>query len=290
MSAVEPIIDADLVCGECPVWVGEEEALYLTDIPAKRIHRFQLGNDGHESWAMPEEVGCFALRESGGLVAALRSGFAFVDLETGKVDYLCDPEADRPENRFNDGRCDRQGRFWAGTMHEPRSRLDGNLYCLDTDTSCRRMAGDVLVANGLAWSPDSSVMYWSDSRNSIVYAFDFDPASGRINNRRTFIELTAEQGRPDGAAIDAEGFYWSACFRGSRVLRIAPDGTVDREILMPVRDITMVAFGGADFDRLFITTSKEALSEDERRLSPLAGCVFEADPGVRGLPEPRFRG
>ena len=111
MSDVEPVFDAGLVCGECPVWVAEEEALYLTDIPEKRIHRFRPGTDDHESWSMPEEVGCFALRETGGLVAALRSGFAFIDLDASTVDYLCDPEADKPENRFNDGRCDRQGRF-----------------------------------------------------------------------------------------------------------------------------------------------------------------------------------
>ncbi len=290
MSAVERILDAGLVCGECPVWSEEENALYLTDIPSKAIHRFVPEAGKSESWPMPEEVGCFAFRETGGLVAALRSGFAFIDLASGSVEYLCDPEADKPENRFNDGRCDRQGRFWAGTMHEPRTAHDGNLYRLDGDRVCRRMAGDVLVANGLAWSPDSTVMYWSDSRSSIVFAFDFDPVSGEIANRRTFVELTEAQGRPDGAAVDAEGFYWSACYMGGRVLRIAPDGTIDREILMPVRDVTMVAFGGRDLDRMFITTSREALNEAERRDSPLAGCVFEADPGVRGLPEPKYRG
>ena len=290
MSDAEPIFDTRFICGECPVWVEEEGALYLTDIPAKRIHRFNPDNGQHESWPMPEEVGCFALRETGGLVAALRSGFAFIDLNTGTVDYLCDPEADKPENRFNDGRCDRQGRFWAGTMHEPRTRYDGKLYRLDANATCREMADNVLVANGLAWSPDGSIMYWSDSRCSIVYAFDFDPTSGDVANRRIFIELTEEQGRPDGAAVDAEGFYWSACFMGGRVLRIDPDGRIDRQIQMPVRDITMVAFGGTDLDRLFITTSNEALTEDERRLNPLAGRVFEADPGTRGLPEPMFAG
>ncbi|MCP4305252.1 MAG: SMP-30/gluconolactonase/LRE family protein, partial [bacterium] len=225
MTAPEPVLDAGIICGECPIWVPDENALYLTDIPGKALHRWQPETGEHRSWPMPEEVGCFALREGGGLVGALRNGFAMIDLDAGTVDFITDPESDRPENRFNDGRADRQGRFWAGTMHEPRTVRDGQLYRLDTDLTCTAMAGDVLVANGLAWSPDSRVMYWSDSRRSKVFAFDFDPATGDITNRRLFIELTEEQGRPDGATVDAEGFYWSACYLGSRVLRIAPNGT-----------------------------------------------------------------
>ena len=133
-------------------------------------------------------------------------------------------------------------------------------------------------------------MYWSDSRSSIVYAFDFDAATGDIANRRVFFETTERQGRPDGATVDAEGFYWSACYLGGRVLRIAPDGTLEREIELSVRDITMVAFGGADLDTLYITTSCEALSPAERAEVPLAGAVFAVRPGVRGLPEPKFKG
>lgn len=290
MSAVEPILQADIVCGECPVWVPEEAALYFTDIPAKTINRFHPDSGALKSWPMPEEVGCFALRESGGIVAGLRSGFAFIDIDDGRVEYIADPEADKPENRFNDGRCDRQGRFWAGTMHEPRTRREGTLYRFDADRTWHAIARDVLVANGLAWSPDSTTMYWSDSRRHTIFAFDFDPESGSATNRRIFIQLTEEQGRPDGAAVDAEGFYWSACFRGGRVLRIAPDGRIDREIAVPVRDVTMIAFGGPDLDRLYITTSREMLSDAERASSPLAGAIFVADPGVTGLIEPRFGG
>jgi L-arabinonolactonase len=290
MSGPEPILSAGIICGESPVWVPEEQALYFTDIPGREIHRFDPASGADDKWPMPEEVGCFAPRVGGGFVAALRSGFAFIDLEKGTVDYICDPESDKPENRFNDGRCDRQGRFWAGTMHEPRTSRDGVLYRLESGGTCTAMADDVLVANGLAWSPDGTVMYWSDSRRSTVFAFDFDPASGEIANRRVFIELNEEQGRPDGATVDAEGFYWSACYMGGRVMRIAPDGKIDREIMMPVRDITMVAFGGADLDRLYITTSREALSSEEFRAAPLAGSIFLADPGVRGLVDARFQG
>jgi len=290
MSGVELALDAGVTCGESPVWVPEERSVYFTDIPGKAMHRYGPEGSTHRSWSMPEELCCFAVAERGGFVAGMRSGFAFLDLASGAVDYIARPEADRPDNRLNDGRCDRQGRFWAGSMHEPRTRFDGVLYRLDTDRRCTPMAGDVMVSNGLAWSPDSTVMYWSDSRNSKVYAFDFDPETGDVDGRRLFFETTPEQGRPDGAAVDAEGFYWSACFMGSRILRIAPDGTVDREIAMPVRDITMVCFGGDDLDTLYITTSKEALDEAERAQSPLAGALFVADPGVKGLTEPRYRG
>ncbi len=290
MSRVEVALDVGITCGESPVWVADERVIYFTDIPGKTINRFVPGTGEHRNWKMPEEVCSFALRAKGGLIAAMRSGFAFVDLDKGTVNYLAWPEPDKPDNRLNDGRCDRQGRFWAGSMHEPRTAYDGVLYRLDTDQSCTAMAGEVMVANGLAWSPDSKIMYWSDSRNSKVFAFDFDAATGTLKNRRLFFQTTEEQGRPDGATVDAEGFYWSACYMGGRVLRIAPDGTLDREIIMPVRDITMVCFGGDDLSTLYITTSKEALSATERRDTPLAGAVFVTDPGVRGLAEPVYQG
>ena len=285
----EVVLQAGIVCGESPVWIAGENALYLTDIPGKALHRLKL-DGGHDTWPMPEELCAFAPRERGGFVAAMRSGFAFLDPVAGTVDYFARPEADKPDNRLNDGRCDRQGRFWAGSMHLPRTAREGTLYRVDRDGSVHAAAGDVIVSNGLAFSPDSRTMYWSDSRSSIVYAFDFDAETGRAGNRRVFFQTTERQGRPDGAAVDADGFYWSACYLGSRILRIAPDGTVDREIELPVRDVTMVAFGGPDLATLYVTTSCEALGADERRTAPLAGAVFALDPGVKGLPEPYFRG
>ncbi len=290
MSSVEVALDAEITCGECPVWVAEEQAVYFTDIPGNSMNRFIPATSDHQAWDMPEELCSFALREQGGFVAGMRSGFAFLGLESGTVDYVVRPEADKPDNRLNDGRCDRQGRFWTGSMHEPRTAFDGVLYRLETDQSCTAMAGDVMVSNGLAWSPDNKIMYWSDSRNSTVFAFDFDAETGDVENRRIFFETTVEQGRPDGAAVDADGFYWSACFMGGRVLRIAPDGTLDREILLPVRDVTMPCFGGDDLGTLYITTSNEALNDAERADNPLAGAIFVADPGVKGLPEPRYNG
>ena len=290
MSKVELALNADISVGECPVWVPEEQAIYFTDIAGTSMNRFHPSSGEHKQWEMPEKLCCFAFRERGGLVAAMSSGFAFLDLEAGSVEYISKIEEDQPENRLNDGRCDRQGRFWAGTMHEPRSKYNGVLYRLGTDLSCTPMAGDVMVSNGLAFSPDGSVMYWSDSRNRKVFAFDFDPETGNISNRSLFFETTLEQGRPDGATVDAEGYYWSACFMGSRVLRIAPDGKLDREILMPVENITMICFGGDNLDTLYITTGNEGPSEEMVKKTSLAGSIFVTKPGIKGLLDTKFKG
>jgi len=284
------VLDAKARTGESPVWVAEEQALYWTDIPGKTLNRFDPATGENQVWPMPEEVGSFALRESGGLVAALRSGFAFIDLDSGKIEPLVDPEADQPDNRFNDGRCDRQGRFWAGTMNEPRSARSGALYRLGADRRCARMAGDVMVANGLAFSPDDRLMYWSDSRALTIWVFDFDAASGEIANRRVFARLAPHQGGPDGAAVDAHGCYWIACYRGSRVMRLRPDGTIERKIRLPVSRVTMCAFGGPDLRTLYITTASGGMSAAELEREPQAGGIFALDLDVEGLPEPRFKG
>ena len=223
-----------------------------TPIRRRYLFAFDPATGANRVWPMPEEVGSFALREGGGLIAALRSGFALIDLDSGHIERLIDPEADRPENRFNDGRCDRRGRFWAGTMNEPRDARSGALYRLDPDHRCQRMADDVMVANGLAFSPDDRVMYWSDSRALTIWAFDFDAASGTLANRRIFARLAPHQGGPDGAAVDAEGGYWSACYRGARVMRFRPDGTIERKIRLPVSRVTMCAFGGPDLRTVYL--------------------------------------
>jgi L-arabinonolactonase len=283
------VLQARAQTGESPVWVPEERALYWCDIPGKTLNRFDPATGANRVWSVPEEVGSFALREKGGLVAALRSGFALIDLERGAIERLVDPEADRPENRFNDGRCDRQGRFWAGTMNEPRTARSGALYRLDADHRCHRAADDVMVANGLAFSPDDRLMYWSDSRALTIWVFDFDAASGEIANRRVFARLEPHQGGPDGAAVDAEGGYWSACYRGARVMRFRPDGTIERKIRLPVSRVTMCAFGGPDLRTLYITTACGGMSAEERRREPLAGGIFALEVDVQGLPEPRFK-
>jgi len=239
---------------------------------------------------MPGRVGCFALRRSGGLVVAMEHGFAFADLEAGRVEPVCEPEADRPENRFNDGRCDRRGRFLAASMHEPRTRADGALYSLAPDLSWQQLAGGALVGNGLAFSPDDRLMYWSDSRHRRIFLFDYDIETGEARNQRLWMETPDALGGPDGAAIDAEGCYWSARFGGGRVIRFSPDGRIDREIRLPVRRVTMCAFGGPDLRTLYVTTARARMSAAELAEEPLAGAIFAIDAGIAGLPESRFAG
>jgi sugar lactone lactonase YvrE len=284
------VLDAKAECGESPVWLAEEQALYWSDIPRRTFNRFDPASGQNVAWPMEEEVCSFAPCAGGGFVAALRTCIAFIDPAKGLVRRH---EASRivdPELRYNDGRCDRSGRFfWVGTMHLPRTRKLGRLFRFSADGRLDAMAGGVLVANGLAFSPDGSIMYWSDSRSRMVWRFDHDPATGAIARQTVFATPSETQGRPDGAAVDCEGFYWSACFAGGRVLRYAPDGRIDREILLPVTNATMCAFGGPDLATLYVTSGREGLSDAQLAAEPLAGGLFAVEVGVRGLPEPRFQ-
>lgn len=290
MTRIRCLHDAKAICGESPVWVAEEGALYWSDIPGLRFHRHDLASGRNESWAVPEEICSFAPCEGGGFIAALRRGFAWIDPAAGLVRHLGGPRITGDTMRFNDGRCDRSGRhFFAGTMNLPRTDRTGTLFRLASDGSQSRVAGDVLVSNGLAFTPDNRGLYWSDSRSAIVWRFDFDPMTGQAGNQRVFVTPKPEQGRPDGAAVDAEGCYWSACWNGGRLVRWRPDGSVEREIAMPVTNCTMVAFGGPDLRTIFVTSAHDGLDAAQRDREPLAGGLFVLDAPTPGLPEAQFR-
>jgi sugar lactone lactonase YvrE len=273
------------------VWNEEEKALYWIDIQGKTLNRFEPATGTNRGWELPETIGSFAFREEGDVVAAMRSGFAFIDLKSGQLEYFIDPEADIPHNLFNDGKCDRAGRFWAGTMYEPqpRNQKTASLYRLDPDLSCHKMEEGIGTSNCLAWSPDNRTMYYGDTRRGVVWAYDFDLHSGTIENRRDFLNL-GDVGRPDGAAVDEEGFYWLAVADSSRVFRFDPNGKVEREICLPVTLPTMVAFGGEDLDMLYITSGRIGLNQQQLAREPLAGSIFVVPVDVKGLPEPRFKG
>jgi sugar lactone lactonase YvrE len=238
---------------------------------------------------LPEVVGSIALCERGGFLAAMRSGFHAVDPETGTVEQLLDPEADRPENRFNDGRVDRRGRFWAGTMNDVRRDPTGALYRLDADLACTRHREDVIVPNSIAWSPDDRVMYFADTYRHHILVFDFDAAEGRISGERLFAKPDGP-GRPDGSCVDAEGCLWNAEYAGGRIVRWTPDGRIDRVVELPVSQPTCCCFGGSGLDTLFVTSATQRLPPGELAKQPLAGGVFAVRVGVRGLPEARFAG
>ncbi|RDJ20202.1 SMP-30/gluconolactonase/LRE family protein [Bosea caraganae] len=286
----ELLLDARDETGEGPVWDGKAQALWWTDIPGKRLHRLDPSSGAHRIFAMPGRVGCFALREAGGLVLAMEQGFATFDPESGAVEILSEPEAGLANHRFNDGRCDPAGRFLAGSMNMAKAAVSGQLWRLDPDKAVTRVAGGVTIANGLAFSPDGKRMYWSDSPAEKVYVFDYDLDTGTPSNQRLFLEKGPAPGRPDGAAVDADGCYWSARWVGNAVVRFTPEGKIDRTIKLPVSRVTMCAFGGPDLRTLYITTACEGMTAEELAAEPLAGGVFVAEPGVQGLPEPSFQG
>ncbi|UZF95415.1 SMP-30/gluconolactonase/LRE family protein [Bosea sp. NBC_00550] len=290
------ILNADLLLdvraetGEGPVWSVDTQCLWWTDIPGKRLQRFDPASGAHRIFPMPGRVGCFALREAGGLVMAMEQGFWTFDPETGAIAQLSAPEAGLADHRFNDGRCDPAGRFVAGSMNVARTSSSGQLWRLDPNGDTVRLAGGVTVANGLAFSPDGKRMYWADSPAERVYTFDYDPGTGMASNQRLWLEKGPAPGRPDGAAVDADGCYWSARWVGGAVVRFTPEGKMDGIIHLPVSRVTMCAFGGPDLRTLYITTAREGMTTEELEREPLAGGIFVAEPGVQGLPEPAFKG
>ncbi|MFN2150563.1 MAG: SMP-30/gluconolactonase/LRE family protein, partial [Anaerolineales bacterium] len=200
-----------------------------------------------------------------------------------------DPEADQPYTRFNDGKCDRSGRFWAGTMDEGNPNTRGALYRLDPSGDCQIMQAGIGISNGLGWSPDNRIMYYTDSIKHQIYAYDFDLQSGTIRNRRVFAE-TPQEYVPDGLAVDAEGHIWSAKWDGWKVVRYAPDGSVDSEIELPVQRPTSCTFGGPELKHLYITSARDGLTAQELARQPEAGNILVLETSTHGLPEPRFGG
>ena len=289
MDDVRCVWPAAAVLGEGPLWDEDEEALYWVDIKAPAVHRYVPGTGSTESWPMPEPVGCIARRRQGGFIAGFKSGLAFLDLPDGRIERIGDPEPDLPDNRFNDGKCDGAGRFWAGTMDDGQKSATGSLYRVDADRRWHRMDSGYGVTNGPAFSPDGRTLYHTDSAAGTIFAFDAAP-DGSISDKRTFIEIPPDAGHPDGMTVDAEGHLWVAHWDGWRLTRFRPDATVERVIEIPVARVTSCAFGGPALDRLYVTTASTGLDAEARARQPLAGGLFEAPVGVRGLPAPRFAG
>jgi sugar lactone lactonase YvrE len=276
--------------GECSLWCERERLLWWLDIRAPALWRHDPASGETRSIALPAVAGSFCFRARGAMVAALASGFHFLDPETGSVRPIADPEADMPENRFNDGRCDRRGRFFAGTMSDVRRDPTGSLYRLDPDLSCTRLRSDIIVPNSIAWSPDNRRMYFADTWRDRILAYDYDIETGAISGERLFADTSAHPGRPDGSCVDEDGCLWNAEYGGWRVVRYTPAGKVDRAIALPVSSPTCCCFGGAGLDTLYITSATQRLAPDELARQPLAGGVFAIRAGAKGLPEARFAG
>lgn len=291
MTEIVCVLDAKAGLGEGPLWDPRAQVLWWVNIKAREIHRFDPADGTDRVWLAPEDVGSLAVRDSGGLVVALTDGFSFFDPEAGTFTAITDPESTIAGNRFNDGKPDRQGRFWAGSMFEGgEPRASAALYRLDHDLSCHRMVDGIYCSNGLAWSPDSTIMYYADSLAQRVWQWDFDPESGAIENRRDYVDTAPLDSNPDGATVDSEGGYWLTLPEADKLARFDPDGKLMLLVDMPVHHPTCAMFGGPDLDVLYLTTAAMFRSPAELARKPLTGGLLAMQPGVKGLPEAHFLG
>lgn len=290
---VRCVADVRAILGEGPVWDPRDAALYWVDIEGRRIFRLDPATGALRDWKTPFRVSALGPRAAGGFVAGTERGFALVDLEAGRFDVFAHLEADRPENRSNDGKLDARGHFWGGTMHDPKRQASGALYRVDTDRSVARVDDGYRITNGPAFSLDGQRMYHSDTALQTTYVFDIDEA-GRPSNRRPFLTWGEGEGFPDGMTVDAEDALWIAFWGAWVVRRYAPDGSLLATLPVPVQQPSSCAFGGPDLDRLFITSARVDLSDAELASQPQAGGLFVADAevlgGVRGVPTILFAG
>jgi sugar lactone lactonase YvrE len=276
------VLDAGCALGESPVWLAAERALAFVDVTGRRLHRFDPATGVHRADPVDEDVGCIAPARGGGFIAGLRSGLWRLDAAGGKQSLLAANPEDTAASRFNDGKVDPAGRYLAGTVDEPKAGGRAGLYRLDR-RGLARIADGLLTSNGLAFSPDGRTLYHSDTPRFVVWRYDYDPATGEAENRREFVrfEPTAgDRGRPDGAAVDADGCYWTALYEGGRIHRYDPDGRLMSSHPLPARKPTMPAFGGPGLATLFVTTARDEGRE--------GGGLYALDPGVPGLAIPPF--
>jgi sugar lactone lactonase YvrE len=285
---LELVLDAHARTGESPTWSQHEHVLYWIDIEEPALHRFDPKSGEDLSWEMPSQIGAFTLCKSGRVIAALRTGLVRLALDAGALEPLALPPYNPLTHRFNEGKCDARGRFWVATMHDPlRSPAEETktparpIHVFTETEGLRERPATAIIGNGIAWGPANDVMLFADTAAQEIQQFDFDLQTGSISGPRAFASFRDEQGRPDGAAVDSEGFYWSALYGGSRIVRLAPDGKIEREIRLPVSQPTMCAFGDADFGALYITTAARGLAPGSE---PHAGGVFRCRPGVTGSP------
>ena len=266
--------------GESPVWDSSADRLWWVDVRAPALHRSDPCTGRTDTWTMPDAIGSLALCRSGHVLVALRSGVHRFEPGSGALDRLAVPEPDRPGNRLNDGKVSPEGRFVFGSMDdgpEPKQPT-GRLYSLSPDGTCATLTDGLIVSNGLAWSPDGQILWHSDTRHDRIWCWDYDPATGRIARRREVAAPDTRVGRPDGAAVDAEGGYWSAGVSAGVLNRWLPDGTLDRSVELPVSAPTMPCFGGPGLRTLFVTSLRRA------GCTEVDGSLVALDVGVAGVP------
>ena len=286
----ECVLDAKAVLGEGPVWREETQDLVWVDIESARVCCFNPATGENETWEVGEKPGLAVPTQRGDLILGTSVGFVRLDLASGVLSPIIDPEQDLPNNRFNDGKVDPEGRLWAGTMGMDESPNVGSFYRLNRNLSVDKLFDRVSISNGLAWTFDQEAFYYIDSPTRRVDVFNCDMAAGTVSNRQTAFELPDGMGYPDGMCIDNEGMLWVALWQGWCVARFAPDGTLLAKVEVPVECVTSCCFGGENWDELYITTSSRDLDEAGRAAQPLAGGVFRCRTGIGGPPTNLFLG
>jgi sugar lactone lactonase YvrE len=291
MEEAEHLLRVQNRLGEGPRWHPGERALYWVDIEQHFVYKYNPQSGKHERFDAGQPVGALAFRRSGGLLLALRDGFAFRGKRQQELEFIASPEEGREDEgaRFNDGNVDRNGRFWAGTTSAGAGPTSA-LYRLDPDLSVHTMIEGVHISNGIGWSPDDRTMYYADTATDTICAYDYDPATGSISNRRVLVDTSDEEGYPDGLAIDAQGCIWHAFWGGWKVVRYSPAGEKLMEVRLPVAQVTACAFGGPDLTDLYITTAWTGMTEEQRAAQPLAGDLFVFHTDVKGQEEQFFAG
>lgn len=292
---IQVAVGQPMQVGECPLWHHVENRLYWVDIDGHAVHRLDPASGGTTSWQMEKQPSAIAIDADGGLVVAQRSGIVHLDTSTGEITPIAAAPYDTTTIRFNDGRADPAGRFWIGGRDEANGREAAAMYVLDHGRLRTEWPATLKNSNGLGFSPDGRRMYHTDTATHRIDCYDFDAATGAATNRRTFHQFAADKnapdygGRPDGATVDSEGNYWCAMFEGGRVLCLSPDGEIIREVKLPLRCPTMLAFGGQDLRTLYITSASHGRSEAERAQYPLTGCVLSLRVDIAGRPEPVYQ-
>ncbi|HEY8592405.1 MAG TPA: SMP-30/gluconolactonase/LRE family protein [Sphingomicrobium sp.] len=287
-STVQCVADVHAILGEGPVWVERDQALYWVDIKGRKI--FRLSDDGGlDSWDTPFRVGSLAPRSAGGFIAGTDEGIAEIDIDGPRFEIVLEPERHLPGNRFNDGKVDRHGNFWAGTMDDSETQAIGTLYRIGADRVCLAVDDGYKVTNGPAFSPSGDLFYHNDSARQVTYRFAVD-ADGSVSERETFLQFSEGDGYPDGMTVDAEGCLWIAFWDGWCVRRFSPAGELLEKIDVPVALPTSCAFGGPELDRLYITSASIGLDAEALKMQPNAGGLFMVRPGVKGTPQVPFAG
>ena len=291
MSDVEHFLPVQNELGETPIWVPEEKLLYWVDIGSHMIFRINPKTNDYESFKPDMPVRGLCRRSSASWLMITDAGLAFWDRSTNTTEFIVDPYADKQHLQFNDGAIDRQGRLLVGSYNSDQLNApDGSVYRLDTDHTLHKLDKNLVLSNGIALSPDGNTLYVSEMFANKITAYDYDTKTGSARNRRVFVAIPEEAGKPDGLTVDSQGFVWAAHWGGWRVTRYDPAGNLEREIRVPAELVTCIGFGGENLNELFITTAWYNLSEGQRKDQPLAGDLFRLQTDVVGIAEPVFEG